>query len=161
MKTFIKCNPISLLTEIIKRTPKNNPKRGFWTGLRGQSMFIPVETQTEIINILKFFNLRGINYIYAMPDFRPCSYATVCLVHMSILRRKNFIECDKLCAEYWNSISYLCCCTWTSHTVQNYRKSNSLSWHERNDCTTYDLIPSRINIFFTHLGGIAECKRVA
>ncbi|WP_353962975.1 HNH endonuclease [Eubacterium sp.] len=94
-----------------------------------------------------------------MPDFGPCSIATVQLEHMSIIRYINFSKCDKLCADYFNSINYLNCSLWTSSAVKQYRKAHSLSWHERNDRITCDLVPSKINLFFLHLGGVAECKR--
>lgn len=158
MNQFLRNKPISSLLERIKKTPKDNPQRGYWTNERGLSMYVPVPSQTEIIALLKKFNLKGINYIEAMADFRNCSLITVCLEHMSILRYKNFSECDRLCAERWNSINYLNCSTWTKSKVRKYRKSNCLSWHERNDRITCDLVPTKINAFFLHLGGISECK---
>ena len=52
----------SLLEDIrIKQTPKNNPLRGYWTGKRGNSIFIPTHNQDEIIKILNEYNLCGIN----------------------------------------------------------------------------------------------------
>jgi hypothetical protein len=158
MNKFIFKKPISSLEDRIKKTPKDNPKRGHWTNERGLSMYVPVDSQTEIIALLKTFNLKGINYIEAMADFRNCSLNTVYLEHMSILRYINFSECDRLCADHWNTINYLNCSTWTRSKVRKYRKSHSLSWHERNDRTTCDLVPAKINAFFLHLGGIAECK---
>ena len=158
MNNFIKNKPISSLSERIKKTPKNNPQRGYWINERGLSMYIPVSSQTEIITLLKEFDLIGINYIKAMPDFSKCLFATVYLEYMSILRYKNFSECDRLCAEHWSSINYLNCSTWTRSKVRKYRKSHSLSWHERNDRITCDLVPTKINAFFLHLGGISECK---
>ena len=121
-------------------------------------MYVPVPTQAEIIDLLKEFGLKGINYIEAMPDFRKCLFATIHLEHMSISRYQNFSNCDRLCAERWNSINYLNDSTWTRSKVRKYRKSNSLSWHERNDRITCDLVPTKINSFFLHLGGISECK---
>lgn len=83
-----------------------------------------------------------------MPDFGPCSIATVQLEHMSIIRYINFSKCDKLCADYFNSINYLNCYSCTRASVKQYRKSHSLGWHERNDRITCDLIPIKINSFF-------------
>ena len=159
MNNLTKHKPISSLAERIKRTPKANPQRGYWTNERGLSTYIPVPTQTEIIALLNHFNLEGIKYNDGMPAFGPCSIATVQLEHMSIIRYINFSKCDKLCADYFNSINYLNCSSWTRASVKQYRKSHSLSWHERNDRITCDLIPTKINSFFLHLGGIAEYKR--
>lgn len=160
MNNFLENTPISSLSERIKKTPKDNPKRGYWTTQRGMSVYIPVITQKEIIDLLNHFGLKGIPYIDAMPDFRQCSYCTVYLQSMSIMRYINFSLCDKLCSTHWNSIDYLNCSSWTSHKVKNFRIENSLCWHERNDCMTCDLVPSKINSFFLHLGGISECKRI-
>lgn len=107
MNNFTKNKPISSIIERIKRTPKANPKRGYWTNERGLSTYIPVPTQLEIIALLNHFNLEGIKYNDGMPDFGPCSIATVQLEHMSIIRYINFSKCDKLCADYFNSINYL------------------------------------------------------
>lgn len=160
MDNFLKSKPISSLSERIKKTPKNNPQRGYWSNQRGMSIYIPVTTQKNIIILLEQFKLTGISYIDAMPDFRQCSYCTVYLQSMFIARYKNFSECDKLCAIHWNSTHYLNYSSWTSQKVKNYRFENSLCWHERNDRITCDLVPSKINSFFLHLGGIAECKRI-
>ena len=148
------------MSERIKKTPKDNPKRGYWSNQRGMSVYVPVNTQKNIIILLNQFQLAGISYIDAMPDFRQCSYCTVYLQLMSLSRSRNFSSCDQLCAIHWNSTHYLNCSSWTSHKVKKFRIENSLSWHECNDCTTCDLVPSKINLFFLHLGGIAECKRI-
>ena len=52
--------PISTLSERIKKTPKNNSKRGFWTGPRGESTYIPIDCQIEINHLLKQFGIIGI-----------------------------------------------------------------------------------------------------
>lgn len=94
-----------------------------------------------------------------MVDFRKCSFLTISLEHMSTNRQINFIQCDKQCADIWNTQAQLNYTNWTNNKVRKYRKDNSLTWHERNDRITCDLVPSQINSFFSHLGSIAECKR--
>ena len=74
--------PISTLSERIKKTPKNNSKRGFWTGPRGESTYIPIDCQIEINHLLKQFGIIGITYIYGFPDFETCSIATVKILDM-------------------------------------------------------------------------------
>ena len=98
----------SLLEDIrIKQTPKNNPLRGYWTGKRGNSVFIPTHNQDEIIKILNEYNLCGINYQKGIIDLNPCSIATVSLFKMYIIRYKNFKICDMLCANLWNNSNFL------------------------------------------------------
>ena len=70
-------------------------------------------------------------YIDGMLDPRQCTIGTVCLTQMSTKRYKNFSECDRLCAELWNSINYLNYNHWTKKRVAAYRKSK-YTWHERN-----------------------------
>jgi hypothetical protein len=159
MKGFIDKLPISSQTERIKRTPINNPKRGYWLGKRGCSTYIPVRSQKNIILLLHTFDLDGIPYINGMVDFRKCSYVTICLQHMSTNRQINFAQCDKQCADIWNTQAHINCTNWTGSKIKKYRKENSLTWHERNDRVTCDLVPRQLNSFFSHLGGIAECKR--
>ena len=151
--------PISSLSERIKKNPLNNSKRGYWTGQRGNSTYIPVDRQIEIKCLLKQFGLTGITYISGIPDFRQSSFTTVKISDMSINRYWNFKHCDKACAIYWNRIHFRQT-LWTPSLVQLYRKINHLTWHERNDRITCDLIPTKINAFFSHLGGVSECKKL-
>lgn len=159
MKKFLQQKPLSTFDERLKKTPKDNPLRGYWTEKRGLSTYIPTSSQTEILEILHHYNLKGIRYTEAMPIFEKCSECTIQSNNMSILRWKNQNKCDNLCAILWNAINYQNKSNWTKKDVKAFRKLHSLSWHERNDRITYDLIPTKINGFFLHLGGIAECKR--
>ena len=151
--------PISSLLERIKKTPLNNGKRGYWTGQRGDSTYIPVACQIEINCLLKQIGITGITYANGIPDFQLCSIATIKIPDMSIIRRYNFRQCDKACSIYWNHIHFRQT-QWTPSLVESYRKTNQLTWHERNDRITCDLIPTKINAFFLHLGGVAECKKL-
>ena len=42
--------------------------------------------------------------------------------------------------------------------VREYRRESKLSWHERCDMKTMDLVHQDIHTFFSHSGGVAECK---
>jgi NAD+--asparagine ADP-ribosyltransferase len=44
----------------------------------------------------------------------------------------------------------------TAKDIQIYRDKNELTWHEVNDCKTIQLVPSKINSTFGHLGGVGE-----
>lgn len=142
----------------IKQTPKNNPSRGHWTGERGNSIYIPTNNQDEIIKILNQHNLYGIKYQKGIINLNPCSIATVRLSKMYIIRYKNFKFCDILCADLWNNTNFLNKQDWTNKEVEYYRKQYHYSWHECNDCVHCELVPTKINSFFSHFGGIAECR---
>lgn len=58
MKKFLQQKPLSTFDERLKKTPKDNPLRGYWTGKRGLSTYIPTSSQTEILEILHHYNLR-------------------------------------------------------------------------------------------------------
>lgn len=148
----------STYPERIKHTPKNNPSRGNWSNERGNSTFIPTPNQKEVISILKKFNLKGIDYINCCVDFSRISYATLSIKNMSTKRYKNFSQCYYVCANLWNEQSFGNFNNWTSHLVKKYIKGNRLTWHECNDCITCILVPTAVHAFFTHLGGISECK---
>ena len=150
--------PKSMENSLPLTTPKNNPQRGYWTGERGNSTYVPTNNQDNIIKILHDHNLCGINYSKGIIDLNPCSIATVSLDKMYILRYKNFKTCDILCSNLWNNTKFLDKQDWTSQKVNYYRKQYHYSWHECNDCIHCELVPTKINSFFSHFGGIAECK---
>lgn len=151
-----KCN--STLEERIKKTPKENTTRGNWTGDRGESWYIPIDK--SIIDILHVFGLEGILYKKGMPELSVCAPATVSIENMSEIRRENFRQCDVKCAEKWSREKYEGKSRWTPSDVKQWRKENGYTWHERNDMVTCDLVPTKINRFFGHLGGVSECKMV-
>lgn len=145
----------STFQERYNHTPKS---RGIWTGERGNSIFIPFDIYSDVINKLNKYNLNGITYIDGCVDFSKCSVATIAIPDMSKCRYKNFAACNEKCAIYWNSINFLDYSDWTSSSVKKYREQNCFTWHERNDCVHCDLVPTIIHSFFTHLGGVSECR---
>lgn len=147
----------STLEERIKRTPKENAIRGIWTGNRGESWYIP--TNKSIIDILHIFELEGILYKAGIPDFSVCAKVTVSIENMNEIRRENFRKCDIKCAEIWSWEKYEGKSRWTPRDVKLWRKENGYTWHERNDMVICDLVPTKINRFFGHLGGVSECKK--
>lgn len=147
----------STLEERIKKTPKGNVNRGMWTGDRGESWYVP--TDKSIINILHTFQLGGILYGEGIPDFSLCAKMTINIESMSEIRRENFRQCDEICAEEWDLKKYGGKSKWTPNDVKQWRKENNYTWHERNDMVTCDLVPTIINRFFGHLGGVSECKK--
>lgn len=65
-----------------------------------------------------------------------------------------------MCAEKWNKIAKDGKTDWTGRDVEDWREINKFTWHERNDMTTCDLVPTSIHNICRHLGGVAECKRL-
>lgn len=145
--------------ERLDQTPLDGP-RGHWEGERGSSKFIP--SNEEIKNILAKFGLDGIEYKNGVPDFSRCSECTVEIENMSPQRRGkggNFEQCDAKCAEVWNQEKRDGRSDWTARDVEQWRMENKYTWHERNDRKTCDLVPTEINDYFGHLGGVSECMK--
>lgn len=150
-------NYYSTYEERIKQTPREDSERGGYEGDRGESKFIP--TDKEINEILEKYGLDGIVYKDGIPDFSEVSESTVEIDNMTDNRADNFSQCDEKCAEQWNKEGKFGKSDWTARDVANWRKENGYSWHERNDMKTCDLVPTKINDYFGHLGGVSECKK--
>lgn len=150
---------LSSYKERIDQTPREGD-RGEWTGERGESKYIP--SSEEMKELLARFGLDGIEYKDGVPDFSKCSACTVEIDNMTEHRTEpggNFEQCDAKCAEQWNKEAKDGKTDWTPRDVANWRRANGYSWHERNDMKTCDLVPTAVNDYFGHLGGVAECKK--
>ena len=159
-------------TRLSKTSSDSNPILGYYEGKRGESRFIPSNRSAEgivVIEILKGYNLDGIEYRNAEPDFEPCSEAVVKISAMSENRENycdingipqlgNFTQADIECARLWNSIGFDEYNEWSGRDVLEYRKKNKLSWHEKCDTETMVLVRTEINDFFKHSGGCSECR---
>lgn len=150
-------NYYSTYAERLKQTPAEDSDRGKWEGKRGESKFIP--NDPEIKAILEKYGLDGIEYKDGIPDFSVISESTVEIEDMTDNRAKNFRQCDEKCAEQWNKEARDGRTDWTARDVKQWRQENGYSWHERNDMKTCDLIPTKINDYFGHLGGVSECSK--
>lgn len=153
----------STYKERLDQTPKDNSERGDWQEERGESVFIPNDDDMKAI--LDEYGIEGIEYKDGIPDFSPCSESTVEIDHMTDNRNgppvegSNFQQCDQKCAEQWNEQCRDGRSDWTARDVANWRRENGYSWHERNDMKTCDLIPTKVNAYFGHLGGVGEYIR--
>ncbi len=146
--------------ERIDRTPSETSDRGEWTGERGESTYIPSDEAMK--ELLAQFGLEGIEYKDGIPDFSKCSACTVEIDNMGSTRYGedgNFAQCDAKAAEQWNKEGRDGKTDWTARDVKKWREENGYSWHERNDMKTCDLVPTKVNDYFGHLGGVAECKK--
>lgn len=148
---------LSTYDERIKQTPQEHSERGEWEGERGESKYIP--SDPKIKEILANYGKDGIYYKDGIPDFSDVSEATVDIDNMSENRADNFRQADEKCAEKWNKEARDGRTDWTARDVANWRKENGYTWHERNDMKTMDLVPTEINSYFGHLGGVSECKK--
>ena len=61
-------------------------------------------------------------------------------------------------AEQWNAEARDGKTDWTARDVANWRRENHYSWHECNDRKTCQLVPTKVNDYFGHLGGVGECN---
>ena len=153
----------STYKERVDRTPRDDGERGDWQGERGESVFVP--NDAEIKTILEEYGIEGIEYKDGIPDFSPCAESTVEIDNMTDNRSgppvegSNFQQCDQKCAEQWNAQARDGRTDWTARDVANWRRENGYSWHERNDMKTCDLIPTKVNAYFGHLGGVGEYIR--
>ncbi len=143
--------------ERLKQTPRESSERGEWSGHRGESEFTPRDR--EVQDILDKYEKESIEYENAIPDFSEVSESTVEIEDMTENRAENFRQCDEKCAEQWNMEKYEGKDDWTPRDVSQWRKENGYSWHERNDMKTCDLIPTKVNDYFGHLGGVSECRK--
>jgi hypothetical protein len=151
----------STYEERLQQTPKDGD-RGHWEGERGESEYIP--TDEDIKDILKEHGVEGIVYKNGEPDFSPVADTTVEIDNMSDRRYgegNNFEQADQACADKWNTEGRDGRTDWTARDVKEWREENGYTWHERNDKKTCDLVPAKINDYFGHLGGCAECAKAA
>lgn len=153
-----------------KYTP--NGDKGVWEGERAKSKFIPSEATDKgrtAKEKLAEKGIDGIEYIDAEPDFSKCAEATVEIDDMTEHRDDyydnsgnrqlgNFSQADAKCAEQWNASQKDGRSDWTAVDVRDWRRENRCSWHERCDTRKMDLVSRDIHEFFTHSGGVAECK---
>lgn len=151
----------STFEERIGQIPVEGGERGDWTGERGDSVFEPTPPQ-DIIETLGEYGIDGIEYEDAIPDFSPCSEATVEIENMTDRRMGsggNYEQCDTQCAEQWSQEGRDGRSEWSPRDVADWRRENDHSWHECNDQKTCQLVPTEVNSYFGHLGGVGEYKR--
>ena len=108
-------------------------------------MFIPSDPAMQAL--LRRYNLNGIIYKNGVPDFSPFSAETVELFHMyggKDGRYYNFAQADELAR------------TGYTQAEISIKEGRPYTWHECNDMKTMQLIPSEINKYFGHMGGVGE-----
>ena len=149
----------STYEERLKQTPVDG-ERGHWEGERGESKYVPSDPRIQ--EILDKYGMDGVEYNDGIPDFSDCSEATVEIDNMSDKRQGpggNFEQADQKCADKWNEEARDGRTDWTARDVADWRHANHYSWHECNDMKTCQLVPTEVNDYFGHLGGVGECNR--
>lgn len=147
----------STYAERVQQTPREDSNRGEWSGERGESEFTP--NDEEVQEILDRYDQDNILYEDAIPDFSEVAESTVEIENMTENRADNFRQCDEECAGQWNEEERDGRTDWTAREVKEWRQENGYSWHERNDMKTCDLVPTKVNDYFGHLGGVSECRK--
>ncbi|WP_056829208.1 T7SS effector LXG polymorphic toxin [Psychrobacillus sp. FJAT-21963] len=132
----------------VKTTPVN---KGEWSSERAESLFISDKTG-EIKKYLDEAGVDGVDYKNGMPDFSPFSKGEVKLDNMTNDRKSNFSTADEELAKKWSTPDQ----KWTAEDIADWREDNKYTWHELNDLETIQLVPSKINSVFKHLGGVGE-----
>lgn len=142
---------------------------GEWESEKGDSMWVPDGGYIPLKNnpegktwseIKKEFGIEGIIFKDGEPDFSPISEGTVEIEDFTEDRNANFTQADEKLAEKWTSENKDGK-SWSPAEVKAYRKEHKLSWHERSDQKTMDLVPSIIHGNIPHSGGISEAKKEA
>ncbi len=163
----LEINQIKL--EVLNYEVKNGflPKEGgVWSGEAGDSIWIP--NKDEIPKrppgnektwgeILKKYEVDGIEFINGEPDFTSTSEGTVEIEDFTEDRNANFTQADEKLAEQW-TIELKDGKEWGPQDIKEYRKENQLSWHERSDMKTLDLTPQEVHGNVPHSGGISALK---
>lgn len=156
--------PINLLVKVEVRIPISG---GEWSGQLGNSEWVPGD---EIVpkqplgnemawrEIKDQYGIEGIPFNDGEPDFSAVSEASVEIDDFTTDRNANFSQADEACAQAWSEEGKDGK-TWTAADVRDYRKENQLSWHERSDQKTMDLVPQVIHGNVPHSGGISAAKR--
>jgi hypothetical protein len=139
---------------------------GEWSGEPGNSDWTPDDTlvpkkpegnELSWREIKDKYDIESIPFIDGEPDFSAVSEATVEIDDFTTDRNNNFTQADEACAEKW-SAEQRDGKSWTAADVKEYRKENQLSWHERSDQKTMDLVPQEVHGNVPHSGGISAAK---
>ncbi|GAE94749.1 ESAT-related proteins [Gracilibacillus boraciitolerans JCM 21714] len=131
----------------VKTTPVN---KGEWKNDRAESLFISDKTGETKKYLDEAGGVDGVEYKNGMPDFSPFSKDEIKLENMTNDRKLNFSTADEEMAKKWSTPEQ----KWTAEDIADWREDNKYTWHELNDLETIQLVPSKINSVFRHMGGV-------
>jgi len=141
---------------------------GNWSGEIGNSKWKPDRkivpkqpygNKKSWADILDKYHIDGIEFKDGEPDFTTVAEATVVIEEFSIQRDDNFRQADEVLANKWSKRHKYGKYNWCAEDIKKYRKKQKLSWHERSDMQTLDLVPQEIHANIPHSGGISKKKK--
>lgn len=160
-------------TDVLIRWESSSDARGLlpqnggsWEGDKGDSLWSPDRDvvpskmnpdQLTWDEILHGYGIDSIEFIDGEPDFSKISEATVQIDDFTPNRAENFAQADQKLAEEWTSQGKDEK-VWTANDVRDYRREHGLTWHERSDTKTLDMVPSIVHSNVPHSGGISVAK---
>lgn len=155
-KSLFKINDNNFEKQFIPST------NGNWTGEPGNSKwipdpnYVPQNTQTNpeqktIKEIFQPYGIDGITFKNFEPDFTPIAKESFKIKNFSEQRNKNFKQGDLQLAIKMGV---------SPEEAKAYRKEHRLTYHERSDMKTLDLVPIDAHGAIPHKGGIAKCKEL-
>ena len=148
--------------------PRNG---GRWEGKPGDSEWKPGRDEVPPKynpegktwgEILDEYGIDSIEFKDGEPDFSKISRGTVEIEGFSDQREGpdgNYAKADQKLADQWNIEGKDGRTDWTAKDVEAYRKDNNLTWHERSDMKTMDLVPTIVHSNIPHSGGVSEVKK--
>ena len=147
---------------------KNIPQNGgVWSGEPGNSKWIPNKedipkqpygNEKTWATILEEHGIDGIEFKEGEPDFTPVAEGSVEIEDFTTNRDDNFFQADQNLAQKWNQESKNGKNDWSISDIRQYRKEKKLTWHERSDMKTLDLVPQEVHGNVPHAGGISALK---
>ncbi|WP_211252930.1 HNH endonuclease [Carnobacterium gallinarum] len=153
------------------QTPALGNKKVQFVGARGESLStLKPPPDAKLESILKNAGVEGVYYKNGVPDFSPFSKAEIEIEYMlggkgalgSKARDFNFQQANSNLAKQLNDSPNLAKTFGMEsgnikpRDIEKYRVQNNLTWHELNNGTTIQLVPSEINSTFGHIGGVGE-----
>lgn len=153
------------------QTPALVNKKVQFVGARGESLStLKPPPDAKLESILKNAGVEGVYYKNGVPDFSPFSKAEIEIEYMlggkgalgSKARDFNFQQANSNLAKQLNDSPSLAKTFGMEsgnikpRDIEKYRVQNNLTWHELNNGTTIQLVPSEINSTFGHIGGVGE-----
>ena len=141
---------------------------GTWSGQRGNSNWVmdgnatpanklynPDKLTWNEINAKYRNDIKSIPYKNGEPDFSKVALATLKIDNFTNNRYPNFKNADQNYADILNRNNNL---NLTAKDIEKFRNDNNLTWHERSDMKTVDLIPREYHSL-PHVGGISNANR--
>ena len=144
----------------LKHTPANG-HGGNWSGERGNSNWVmnpntvpantlsnPEKLSWNEINAKYRHNIESIQFRNGEPDFSSIAVDTVKIKNFTTSRYNNFTQADQTLAEKLGL---------NASDIAQLRRDNNLTWHERADMGTMDLVPREYHSV-PHSGGISNAN---